>query len=230
MSLWAIIEYYGRALTKNKIYLISYAMQPISFIFIVYVISGGKLLSSALAGAIVSFVVGAGVADLSIELAGMRTRSKFYDIIMSLPGSWAEKMIGISLGMSLPAAPHLAVLIAVLTMLHGIPYIIYIAIGIAVLWLWSVSIGMYMGVRIKEPLTVMRLSTILTTALTIFPPVYYPIDLVPKALQPLLLAIPTVSASQLIAGTGPVGFSIASLIAWAALCLALLLLTEAREH
>ncbi len=99
----AIVEYYRGALMKGKSSMLSFAIQPLSFIFIVYVVSGGRFLSSAIAGAMVSFIVGAGIADLSIELVGMKVRSKFYDIFASLPGSGIEKTLGVSIGMSLPA-------------------------------------------------------------------------------------------------------------------------------
>ncbi len=39
----AIVEYYCNALMKSKASMLSFAIQPISFIFIVYVISGGRL-------------------------------------------------------------------------------------------------------------------------------------------------------------------------------------------
>ncbi|MDK2869655.1 MAG: type transport system permease protein [Pyrococcus sp.] len=231
MSILAIMEYYKNALMKSKSSMLSFAIQPLSFIFIVYVISGGKFLSSALAGAIVSFIVGVGMADLPIELVGMKVRSKFYDIIMSLPGNSAEKMLGISLGISLPAMPYLAILVIMLLAKLGLHHIKYIVLSIVSLWIWSVTIGMYIGVKIKEPLTVMRLSTVLTTVLTIFLPVYYPINLVPKSLQPFLLAVPTVSASHLMASNSPhyAELSAVSLMLWVVLCLILTFFVEIRE-
>jgi len=232
VSILAIMEYYKNALMKSKSSMLSFAIQPLSFIFIVYVISEGKFLSSALAGAIVSFIVGVGMADLPIELVGMKVRSKFYDIVMPLPGNSAEKMLGISLGISLPAMPYLAILIITLLAKLGLPHIKYIVLSIVSLWIWSVTIGMYMGVKIREPLTVMRLSTVLTTVLTIFLPVYYPINLVPKSLQPFLLAVPTVSASHLMAFSSPqyAGLSAVSLMLWVVLCLILTFFVEIREY
>ncbi|ALV63275.1 MAG: type transport system permease protein [Thermococcaceae archaeon] len=231
MNLWAIIEYYGNALMKSKSSILSFAIQPLSFIFIVYVISEGRFLSSAIAGAIISFIIGVGMADLPIELVGMKVRSKFYDIMMSLPGNSAEKMLGISIGMSLPATPYLAILILTLLAKFGLSHIRYVAFGVVSLWIWSTTIGMYIGVKMREPLTVMRLSTVLTTILTVFLPVYYPITLAPEKLRYVLLLIPTVSASHLIAYEHPQygGLSMASLVFWLVLCLVLILTIEFRE-
>ncbi|WP_297550913.1 multidrug transporter [Thermococcus sp.] len=199
----AIVEYYRGALMKGKSSMLSFAIQPLSFIFIVYVVSGGRFLSSAIAGAMVSFIVGAGIADLSIELVGMKVRSKFYDIFASLPGSGIEKTLGVSIGMSLPALPYVIVLAFFLTVSGGVESLPLILFAVTTLWLWSVSLGTFLGVRIKEPLTVMRLSTILTTLLTVFPPVYYPLSVVPEPLRKPLLLIPTVSASTVMSGEPP---------------------------
>lgn len=227
--IWAIVEYYAKALMKSKASMLSFAIQPISFIFIVYVVSGGAFLESALSGAMVSFIVGAGIADLSIELVGMKVRSKFYDIFMSLPGRGIEKTLGISIGMSLPALPYVGVLAALLVVKGGIERLASAAFAVAALWLWSVSLGTYLGTKVKEPLTVMRLSTVLTTLLTIFPPVYYPLSVVPGPLRKPLLLIPTVSASSLMGGNTD-GLALLSLTFWLAASLLILLTAEWREE
>lgn len=206
----ALVEYYARALTKGKFALVSFALQPLSFIFIVYVVSGGRFLDRALAGAIVSFIAGVGIADLSIELVGMKARSKFYDIIMSLPpgGNW-RKALGISIGMSIPAFPHVTLLTFLLSWrlrLEAIPGILF---GIVSLWLWSAGVGFLMGgVKIKEPLTVMRLSNLTVTALTVFPPVYYPESVLPDKIAVAMNFLPTVSAAKLMTGGGGSAFLI----------------------
>ncbi|WP_297521046.1 multidrug transporter [Thermococcus sp.] len=225
----AIVEYYRGALMKGKSSMLSFAIQPLSFIFIVYVVSGGRFLSSAIAGAMVSFIVGAGIADLSIELVGMKVRSKFYDIFASLPGSGIEKTLGVSIGMSLPALPYVIVLAFFLTVSGGVESLPLILFAVTTLWLWSVSLGTFLGVRIKEPLTVMRLSTILTTLLTVFPPVYYPLSVVPESLRKSLLLIPTVSASTVMSGEPP-ELAFISLAFWSVIGMFMLLKFELRER
>jgi len=74
--------------------------------------------------------------------------------------------------------------------------------AIAALWLWSAGIGFLLGVKGKEPIRVMRLSNLLVTGLTVFPPVYYPASVLPEWLAKILVFLPTVSASQVLSGTG----------------------------
>ncbi|HID41192.1 MAG TPA: hypothetical protein EYP33_03440 [Pyrodictium sp.] len=90
--------------------------------------------------------------------------------------------------MSLPAAPYLV-----------LPHTV---LGTASLWAWASTLGMHIGVKNKEPLTVMRLSNILLVAITVFPPVYYPATLLPEGARMPAFLLPTVAVSHLIAG-GP---------------------------
>jgi len=218
----AVIEYYARALTKGKFSLISFAIQPLSFVFIVYVVSGGRFLNTALAGAIVSFVVGVGLADLAIELVGMKTRSHFYDIILSLPGSNWKKALGISLGMSVPALPYVILLIVLLTLRLGLRAFLGIIIATGSLWMWSTGTGFLIGVKGEEPVRVRRLTNLIVTGLTIFPPVYYPIGVLPGWIAKVLLILPTVSASQVIS-TGGSGVTISIAGLWGIAGLVLLM-------
>ncbi|AHL22908.1 sterol desaturase family protein [Thermococcus nautili] len=218
----AIVEYYARALTRGRFSLLSFALQPLSFIFIVYVVSGGRFLNTALAGALVSFVVGVGIADLAIELVGMKTRSRFYDIIMSLPGSNWRKALGISIGMSVPALPYVVLLTAILVWRLGVWAFPRMLAAIAALWLWSAGIGFLLGVKGKEPIRVMRLSNLLVAGLTVFPPVYYPASVLPGWLAKILVFLPTVSASQVLSGTGGRASLITTFL-WGVLGLAFLL-------
>lgn len=201
----ALIEYYAGALTRGRFSLISFAVQPLSFIFIVYVVSGGRFLNTALAGAVVSFIAGVGIADLAIELVGMKTRSRFYDILMSLPGSGWKKALGISIGMSVPALPYVLLLTVLLLTRLGVRALPKMVLGVVSLWLWSAGIGFLLGVRMKEPVKTIRLSNILVTGLTVFPPVYYPPSVLPGGLARILMLLPTVSASRLISGNGDPG-------------------------
>lgn len=218
----ALIEYYARALTRGRFSLVSFAIQPLSFIFIIYVVSGSRFLNSAMAGAVVSFVAGVGIADLAIELVGMKTRSRFYDVLMSLPGSNWRKALGISIGMSIPALPYVFLLTILLTVRLGISALPGILAGIISLWLWSAGIGFLLGVRMKEPVRTIRLSNILVTGLTVFPPVYYPPDILPEKLAGVLLLLPTVSASRMMSGNGD-GLSLVTTLLWALLGTAFLL-------
>ena len=79
----------------------------------------------------------------------MKTRSRLYDIFMSLPGTTVEKMPGVTLGMSIPAIPYLAFLATLPVLQNGVsrPYMV---ISMASLWVWATTLGMYIGVRARN--------------------------------------------------------------------------------
>jgi len=196
----SVIAYYAKALTKSRASLISFAIRPLSFIFLLTVVSGGKLFPTALIGGMISFVAGVGIADLAIEIAGMKTRSKFYDILSTLPVHPLKLGLGISIGMSIPALLYLVILIVALTYVRGLSLlkIAQIILLLVFLWLWSVFVGLYIGVKLKEPIVIMRVSNIALTALTIFAPVYYPVEVLPGFVHKVLLLLPTAGCAYLI--------------------------------
>ncbi|WP_198011294.1 hypothetical protein [Thermococcus sp. PK] len=69
---------------------------------------------------------------------------------------------------------------------------------LAFLWLWSVFVGLYISVKLKEPIVIMRVSNITLTALTVFAPVYYPIEVLPNFAHKIILFLPTTSCAYLI--------------------------------
>ncbi len=200
MALMALLEYYAKAFFKSKTAIIGYGLGPISYIFLISIVSKGKMLPIAIIGGIVTFAIDRGLADIPIELSGMRARSKFYDIFLSLPLSPLSFAIGLSIGMSLPSLPYLLSLIITLTVIKQLDFLKFsmLIMVIISIWTWSSLTGLYMGLKIKEPTTAIRLSTITITALTIIPPVYYPIETLPKSICMPLLLIPTASATYVI--------------------------------
>ncbi len=200
MSLIALIEWYLRATTRSKAGLISYGMGPLSFLFLITIISGGELLPTAIIGGIITFAIDRGLIDLPIEIAGMRTRSRFYEIFLSLPVRPVVFALGVTIGMSIVSIPYLATLTATLLLIEEprLTVLPPILLVIASLWIWSSMVGLYIGTRVKDPTSIIRVANIVVTTLTVFPPVYYPLELLPAPLHQPLLLIPTVSAAYLL--------------------------------
>jgi len=124
--------------------------------------------------------------------------------------------------MSVPALPYVVLLTAILVWRLGVDALPGMLVAIVALWLWSAGIGFLLGVKGKEPVQVMRLSNLLVTGLTVFPPVYYPASVLPGWLAKILAFLPTVSASRLISGTGG-SASLITTFLWGALGMAFLL-------
>ncbi len=183
--------------------IVSATSQPLALIFLMTVIGGTSILPYVLAGAIVYFAVGEGVADLPIEVSAMQNRSKFKAIYVGSPLTPGLFMIGTALGIGLASSPQLVGITLIFALLFRVSAsgLLLIAFCVLLLWLWSATLGFYFATRFKEPILLIRFVNVFLLLSTIIAPVYYPIALVPAAAQPFILAIPTSSAAMLISST-----------------------------
>jgi ABC-2 type transport system permease protein len=200
-SIAAIVEYYANGLVfKAPSSVVQMAIQPVSFIFLIYIVSGGQFLLSAVVGALVSFVVGVGITDVPIEISGLKRRSKFYELFTSLPVSTVSLALGIAVGQSLPGLLYAILLIGYLFATETPTVLTALAsVGVVfTIWVWSVAIGFYLGDFLEKPVRIRRYSSIVNLGLTTIVPVYYPATLLPDPLQPIAIAVPTASGAYLI--------------------------------
>lgn len=200
LTLLAIVEYHAKALLKGKTVIIGHGLVPFSYILLITLATRGELLPAAIIGGMIAFAIG-GLADIPIELSGMRVRSKFYDIFLSLPISPLTFASGLSIGLSLVSLPYLSVLLTLTLFLAGGLNglrLTTLALVILSVWVWASLTGLYLGLKVKEPALAVRLSAITMTVLTVLPPVYYPLEILPSTLHIPVLLIPTVSAAYLL--------------------------------
>lgn len=200
-SLVAILAYYADALIlKSPSSLVAIAIQPLSFLFLVVVVSGGGLVTNAVVGAIVSFLVGVGLADLPLELTGMKRRSQFYELFRSLPISGLTLALGIAIGQSLPGLLYGAGLLVVLVALEGLGPLAVGAILLVVagVWVWAILTGYVLGVWLEKPTLVQRVTNVAVVLSTTLAPVYYPVELLPDVVEPVALLFPSASGAYLL--------------------------------
>lgn len=200
-SLFAIVAYYADALVlKAPTSVVAFAVRPLSFLFLIIVISSGGLFTSGVVGAVVSFLVGVGLADLPIELAGMKRRSQFYELFRSLPMSKLTMAVGIAVGQSLPGFLYGVFLLGVVIVSHGlgvVPIIAVLLIG-TLIWTWGILTGHVIGVWLEKPILVQRVTGVAVVISTTLAPAYYPVELLPDFVEPVALLIPTASGAYLL--------------------------------
>ena len=216
-SLLAIVLYHADALIlKTPSSLVSVAVQPLSFLFLIVIATGGELFAPALLGAIVIFFVGVGLADLPIELSGMKRRSQFFELFRSLPLSRPTMAVGMAVGLSLPGLLYGVLLLGVVIVLEGLGGVAIATILTVclVIWIWSVLTGYVLGVWLEKVIHVHRATNATVVLTTTFAPVLYPVELLPGSIQPFALLVPTASASYLLRyAIGDVPFSSFALVA-----------------
>ncbi len=172
--------------------------QVIGLIVVLWAIGGWDYLPVAMVGSIINAAVAAGVGQLAVDLNGL-IRSKWMDFFVAFPLHPLEFAIGFSIGASslrFVGALSLAVLLVAIMDLTLVE-VVYLTLLMVSTWLTMVSLGFYIGLRFKDPLSVMRASEVVILLLTFFSPVFFLLDMIPMPLRVIALASPSTPAAVL---------------------------------
>ena len=174
------------------------AVQVIGMIIVLWAIGGWNYLPIVMVGSILNAAIAAGVGQLAVDLNGL-IRSKWKDFFVTFPFHPLEFAVGFSIGASsirFVGAFSLAIL---LTFLRGLTWVEVLCLTLVMVstWLTMVSLGFYLGLRFKDPLSVMRASEVVSLILTFFSPVFFPLDVVPMPFRVVALASPSTPAAVL---------------------------------
>jgi ABC-2 type transport system permease protein len=175
------------------------AMIPFSFLFIVFVIGGGKYTYLAFAGSLVSAAAGYGLATGN-NIINWKVEYKMQDIFVSSPVSSFTYMAGIALAELLFGLPAFAVLVT-LVVIFSSDFLFSTVMAIVTLilvWASTSSIGYFISTRSTHPRFVESFIAFLRIAVVVLPPVFYPLTIMPIELRYLAYAIPTTHASLIL--------------------------------
>lgn len=165
------------------------------FLVIFYILGGIRLVPHVLVGAVVASIFGSCIVSSTYDAYYKAIGLK--DLFLASPLSSIEFRFGIALGYLIPTfiqtTPYL-VLLFILSK-PNIYSVLLIALLIIVLWLIAVLIGyilpstdfMSLGPRIG----------LVSKILTMIPPIYYPLDILPTYVRPLAYIAPTFNISEL---------------------------------
>ena len=211
--------YYGWAsLRRGLVYSILIMLMPLSFLFIFGILSfssatsgfSSTLLPYALVGGFISIVAGSSLETMS-DGAFLRIELKFQDLIIATKMSMVDYMLGLGISNAIFAIPGIAIY-AILASFFNIftPITMLITILLLiVLTLCTTAIAFLLSTIPSHSRNVWGLTSILSLAFTIIPPIFYPYTILPKPLLYLLLISPATSAAVFMQGlTGLAPFNI----------------------
>lgn len=191
--------FYGYSfLRRGYTYVFTYLINPLAILFLVYVLSRGELLSYAVVGGMISVVATNAVVSLS-DVVMLRKEMKIQDMLVasevtpldymlglatanyvfSVPGVIAYVIMGLLLGVLTPASSVEIVLVST--------FLNYVISGLA----------FFIGTLVPYTRHSWAVSGVLSTVLTVFPPVYYPFAVLSPELREIVLILPSASASAL---------------------------------
>jgi len=162
-------------------------------IFMIVQLTTGRGAES-LIGILVAVAWASGAFALARKLATYRIY-KLLDVFVASPVTQLEFAVAAALAHLVVLVAPSAVVMAILVALRGapIPRVLLLLAWVLACWALGVLFGVIVFNRIADPVKIGSLSNLVNLALILLPPVMYPVDLLPGALQLISQAIPTVA-------------------------------------
>jgi ABC-2 type transport system permease protein len=193
---------------------------PFTILFILFVSGQSTAFAYGLCGAITMTAAQQGLF-LGADLTTYKIEHKFQSIVVASPVSPLVYMISVAASELAFAIPALAILLMILE--YKTPGIGALAmlgmVVVAVLtWMTTSSIGFFLSTYVLNTRSAYITVTFIAIIVSVLPPVFYPLRLLPPQVRWLAELVPTTHASVLVQGLSglPVS-STQTLISWAAL-------------
>jgi ABC-2 type transport system permease protein len=209
-SLWAIMYYLGfTPMVRNPLFIAFVFSTPFTLLFILFVASNGTALPYGLAGALTMVTTELGLF-VGTDLASYKLQNRFQDIVVASPVSPLIYMFGVALSELIFGAPAIIILFILIAGQGATVAALAGCFGVVVLlWVTTTSLGFFFSAYAPNTQNAFIINGFITTLLSVLPPVYYSVNVLPKFLAPIAEVIPTTEASALFQGTIGLGYSIA---------------------
>ncbi|HME18512.1 MAG TPA: ABC transporter permease [Nitrososphaerales archaeon] len=217
-SLWAIMYYLGfTPMVRNPLFIAFVFTSPFTLLFILFVASGGAALAYGLAGALTMVTAELGLF-VGTDLASYKIQNKFQDIVVASPVSPLVYMFGVALSELAFGSPALLVLFGLMAW-HGASLAVLVTtLGVVMLlWVTTTAIGFFFSAYAPNTQNAFIINGFITTILSVLPPVYYSISILPPVLVPLAEILPTTEAAVLFQGAIGLGYSVNPVFSFAVL-------------
>lgn len=193
---------------------------PFTILFILFVSGQPTLFAYGLSGAITMTVAQQGLF-LGADLTNYKIEHKFQSVVVASPVSPFTYMFSVALSELTFALPALAILLAILayrTPNAGAFAILGILVVALLTWMTTSSIGFFLSTYVLNTRTAFLTVTFISIVLSVLPPVFYPMQILPANIRWLSELVPTTHASVLIQGFSGLSISHSqTVLSWVAL-------------
>jgi len=175
---------------------------PFTILFILFVSGQPTLFAYGLAGAITMTAAQQGLF-LGADLTNFKIEHKFQSVVVASPVSAFTYMFSVALSELAFAAPPLAILTAIIayhTSGAGLPTVAGILVVAVFMWMTTSSIGFFLSTYVLNTRTAFLTITFISILISVLPPVFYPMSVLPADVRWLSELVPTTHASILIQG------------------------------
>ena len=200
-SLWALTVMNGLVPIRTQpLYLLNTVASPLAFLFLISVVSGGRLNLSGVAGGLVLTMLSIGMG-LQTDLTHYKQDLKFQDLIVASPVEAPTYVAGMAFSEFVYSLPGITVFGALWVYKAGWPGPVdaVSTIGVLVLvWAFASALGFTFATYFQDIRETFVFSPLVSLGLSVLPPVYYSAQMLPGWAQPLVYLSPTTYAADLL--------------------------------
>ncbi len=215
--IWAFTKFNGLSwIMRSPANWVGNLMTPACLLFVIYLLSAGRLLDFAVVGGFVA-MISAATLTATGQSAMFRLELHLQDLLISTRISKIDYMLGFAFSNLFFVMPGLAIF-AVLTAVFGLFTPERLAATLAVVFLLSLattSIAFVVGTRIRRTIGMWAISGIIAALMTLLPPTFYPYTTLPAPALYLLALSPVTPAAvtlQGVYGLAPMNYYMAALL------------------
>jgi len=185
----------------QPLYLLGVLASPLSFLFFIDIASKGLLLPYAIAGGMVLTMVSIGTS-LQTDMSHYKQDLKLQDLMVASPVEAPTYVAGLAFSELVYSLPGIVVfaLLWVLNLPVGLLAVVSIIGVLLLVWAFASALGFTLATYFADVRETFIFSTLISLALSVLPPVYYPVRLLPGWLQPFAYLSPTTYAADLVRG------------------------------
>jgi ABC-2 type transport system permease protein len=200
--IWAFTKFNGISwVTKSPANWIANIVTPICLLFIIYVLSAGRLVDFAIAGGFVA-IVAAATLSVTGQTAMFRLEFKIQDLILATKASRIDYLTGFAFSELFFSLPGIA-FFAIMSIVFGLFTFERLGVTLVVVFLLALatsSIAFFAGTRIKRTIGMWAISGIISALMTLVPPTFYPYTVLPQPLFYVFLLSPVTPAAATLQG------------------------------
>jgi ABC-2 type transport system permease protein len=173
-------------------------LSPLSFLTLIFFISGGTLLAVGIVGGLIMSMFSAGTS-LQADLSHLKNDFKLQDMVVGSPTKASVYVAGMAISELIYASPALAILSILFAMFVHVELVAVLGIVAVMLmmFLMSISLGFALATFSSDIVQSFAFTRLLSLLFTTLAPVYYPITYIPLPWRYFAYLSPTTYAAQI---------------------------------
>ena len=185
----SFIKFYGISSTKRGfIYVLTYMAIPLAELFLIYMISHGAFLGFGIVGGLLTVIASNGLSATA-DFAYLRLVAKIQDLLVASEISPNDYILALMLSNLVYSMPGILVYLILAIVFHVFNPLMLIVL--LLLLINTSAIGFFISTLIPHMRYGWGVGGLLSTFLTIIPPVFYPYYFLPKIVFLVTLPLPT---------------------------------------